>query len=144
MEGIVSMTKTELFEFIARHKLGVLGTISPDGAPQSALVGIAVTPDLEIVFDTLKSTRKYRNLASNSACSFVIGWEDEVTVQFEGEAREPEGSELARYQAVYFATWTDGPSRLSWPGITHFAVTPKWIRYSDFDRNPPQIEEFEF
>jgi hypothetical protein len=138
------MTKTELFEFMAKRKLGVLGTLSPDGEPQSALVGIAVTPALEIVFDTVRSTRKYRNLTSIPACSFAIGWEGEATVQYEGEAREPEGDELERYRAVYFETWTDGPSRLSWPGITHFVVRPKWIRYSDFDRNPPLIEEFTF
>jgi|SRR5580658_4933735 pyridoxine/pyridoxamine 5'-phosphate oxidase len=142
MEGIISMTRAELVEFIARHKLGVLGTISPEGAPQSALVGIAVSQELEIVFDTVKSSRKYRNLMSNPACSFAIGWVGEVTVQYEGEAREPRGAELAHYQAVYFATWTDGPSRLSWPGITHFVVTPKWIRHSDYDQNPPRIEEF--
>jgi len=138
------MTKTELFEFIARQKLGVLGTISPDSAPQSALVGIAVTSDLEIIFDTLKSTRKYRNLAANSACSFAIGWAGEVTVQYEGEAREPQGDELAGYQAVYFANWPECRTHLSWPGITHLVVTPKWIRYSDYDRNPPRIEELKF
>jgi len=138
------MTKTELFEFMSKPKLGVLGTISLAGAPQSSLVGIAVTPELEIIFDTVKSTRKYRNLMSNPACSFAIGWEGEATVQFEGEAREPQAADLARYQAVYFAKWPDGPARLSWPGITYFAVKPKWVRYTDYDRTPPLIEEFKF
>src|SRR5271168_3713565 len=138
------MNKTDLFDFINSHKLGVLGTISPDGAPQSALVGIAVTPDLEIVFDTVKSSRKYRNLITNPVCSFSIGWTGEITVQFEGHAREPAGDELARCQAVYFKKWPDGPDRLSWPGLTHFVVRPKWIRYSDFDQRPPSIQEFTF
>jgi hypothetical protein len=138
------MTKTDLFEFIASRRLGVLGTVSPDGAPQSALVGIAVTPELEIVLDTVKSTRKYRNLTANSACSFAIGWEGEVTVQYEGQAREPEAGELARYQAVYFEKWPECRAHLSWPGITYFVVQPRWIRYSDFDQNPPRIEEIKF
>ena len=142
--GKTSVTTSDLFEFIQAQKLGVVGTISPGGAPQSALVGIAVTPDLEIVFDTLKTTRKYRNLMSNPACSFVIGWAAETTVQFEGEAREPSGAELTRCQEVYFKNWPDGPSRLSWPGITHLVVRPAWIRYSDFDQNPPLIQEFRF
>jgi hypothetical protein len=47
------MTKTELFDFIRAHKLGVLGYLSPQGTPRSALVGIAVTPALEIIFDTV-------------------------------------------------------------------------------------------
>ncbi|MBZ5610196.1 MAG: pyridoxamine 5'-phosphate oxidase family protein [Acidobacteriia bacterium] len=138
------MTKADVFEFIQEQTLGVLGTISPDGAPQTALVGIAVTGELEIVFDTVQSTRKYRNLTRNQACSFVIGWEGETTVQYDGEARVPEASELARYQEIYFKKFPDGPSRLSWPGITYFVVRPKWIRYSDFDQAPPRIEEFRF
>jgi hypothetical protein len=52
------MTKSDLFHFVTQHKLGVLGSISPRGAPQSALVGIAVTPELEIIFDTVSSSRK--------------------------------------------------------------------------------------
>jgi hypothetical protein len=138
------MTKADVYQFIAKQKLGVLGTLSPGGKPQSALVGIAVTPELEIIFDTVESSRKFGNLMSNSNCSFVVGWTGETTVQHEGEAFRPRGDALARYQQVYFARWPDGPSRLSWPGITYFVVRPKWIRYSDFDQNPPLIEEFTF
>jgi pyridoxine/pyridoxamine 5'-phosphate oxidase len=138
------MTKADVVRFIAAQKLGVLGTISPDGAPQSSLVGIAVSPELEIVFDTLKATRKYRNLAANPACSFAIGWAGEVTVQYDGIALEPDGEELERYRQIYFANWPDGPDRLAWPGITHLVVRPRWIRYSDFDQRPPRVEEFTF
>lgn len=138
------MTKTDLFGFIQSQKLGVLGTISPEGSPQSSLVGIAVTPELDVIFDTVKSSRKYRNLSANPACSFSIGWSGEVTLQYEGRAFEPSGGELAGYQEVYFKKWPDGPDRLSWPGITYFVVRPKWIRYSDFDQRPPLNQEFSF
>jgi pyridoxine/pyridoxamine 5'-phosphate oxidase len=138
------MTKAELFAFLSSCKLGVLGSVSPEGVPQSALVGIAVTEGLEIIFDTLETTRKYRNLTVNCRASFVVGWEGERTVQFEGEAFLPEGDELARYKEVYFANWPDGPARQSWPGITYFVVRPLWIRFSDFDLRPPRIEEMSF
>jgi pyridoxine/pyridoxamine 5'-phosphate oxidase len=138
------MTKAELFAFLSSCKLGVVGSISPEGAPQSALVGIAVTEELEIIFDTLDTTRKYRNLTANCSASFVVGWEGERTVQFEGEAFLPEGEKLARYKKIYFSSWTDGPARQSWPGITYFVVRPRWIRYSDFDLRPPRIEELSF
>lgn len=138
------MTKVDLFKFMAGHKLGVLGTISATGAPQSALVGIAVAADLEIVFDTVASSRKYANLCANPAASFVIGWAGEATVQYEGRAVQPAGAELSRYQQIYFEGYPDGPDRLSWPGIAYFVVRPKWIRYSDYDQRPPLIEEFRF
>ncbi len=138
------MNIADIYGFIAKQKLGVLGSIADDGSPQSALVGIAVSSELEIIFDTVKSSRKFQNLIANPRCSFVIGWAGETTVQYEGVTRQPEGSELARYQQIYFATWTDGPGRLSWPGITHFVARPTWVRYSDFDQMPPFIQEFTF
>lgn len=138
------MTNAELFHFMTAHKLGVLGYLSPQGAPRAALVGIGVTTELEVVFDTVSSSRKYGDLLAHPAASFVIGWEGEVTVQLEGRAFQPTGAELARYQQAYFAAWPDGPDRLNWPGIAYFVVRPKWIRYSDFDQRPPLIEEFMF
>lgn len=138
------MDKPFLYSFLSQHRYGVVSSIAADGTPQSALVGIAPTPDLEIVFDTVKSSRKYPNLIARPACSFVIGWAGEQTVQLEGTAVEPQGADLERYQKMYFAVWTDGPARMAWPGIAYFVVRPRWIRYSDFDQRPPLIEELRF
>jgi hypothetical protein len=138
------MTKSDLHDFLSKHRLGVLSTLSGTNTPQSALVGIAVTPELEIVFDTVKTSRKYPNLVARPKCSFVIGWAGEQTVQYEGRAEELRGAELERCQEVYFRAYPDGPLRLSWPGIVYFVVKPTWIRYSDFDQNPPLIQEFTF
>jgi hypothetical protein len=131
---------------MAKYRLGVLATICHTDTPQSALVGIAITPQLEIIFDTVKSSRKYPNIIARSACSFVIGgWgESEQTVQYEGEGEELKSPDLERYQEIYFKAWPDGPVRMSWPGIVYFVVRPTWIRYSDFDQNPPLIREFTF
>ena len=138
------MNQITLHAFLTRHRFGVLSSISLVGNPQSALVGIAVTPDLEIIFDTLASTRKHANLIAHPACSFVIGTETGQTLQYEGLASIPTGPALKRYQQIYFAAWPDGIARMSWPGLTHFVVRPRWIRYSDFDQSPPLIEETYF
>jgi len=119
------VTKADIYQFMSKQKLGVLGTLSSGGSPQSALVRIAVTPELEIIFDTIKGSRKYRNLMSNPGCSFVVGWTGEITVQHEGEAHQPQAAVLADYQEVYFFQWPEGRSHLSWPGITDFVVRPK-------------------
>lgn len=138
------MTETELYAFIQQHRLGVLGTVFAADQPQSALVGVAVTPDLELIFDTVKSSRKYPNLIAHPRCSFVIGWEGAQTVQYEGDAEELKPPELERHQQAYFKVWPDGPARLSWPGIVYFLVRPAWIRYSDFAQDPPFIQELRF
>jgi hypothetical protein len=135
------MDQAAIYRFLIQHRYGVVSSISTPGTPQSALVGIAVTADIEIIFDTLKTTRKYPNLISRPSCSFVIGWENEQTVQLEGTAFEPQGAELAKYQQTYFAAWPDGPTRISWPGITWLVVRPTWLRYSDFNQSPPRIVE---
>ena len=139
------MTKELIHRFIVSQRLAVFTTIAAgESKPQSALVGIAVTTSCEVVFDTLRSSRKYKNLTQNPAASLVIGCTADVTVQFEGEARELAGAELTALQAIYFAKWPDGPERLYWPGITYIAVRPHWIRYSDFNTAPPVIEELMF
>lgn len=133
-----------IYDFIKQNKLGTLATMADGRQPQSALVGIAVTPDLELVFDTLESSRKYRNLLTNPACSFVIGWSGERTVQYEGTSSLLRLPERQRYLETYFQVWPECRAHLSWPGIVHFLVKPHWIRYSDFDQSPPLVEEFRF
>jgi pyridoxine/pyridoxamine 5'-phosphate oxidase len=138
------MDQAAIHEFMAGFRYGIVSSVASDGSPQSALVGIAVTPQLEIVFDTVKSSRKYPNLVARPRCSFVVGWGGEQTVQFEGLASEPQGEELSRCQQAYFTAWPDGPSRLTWPDIAYFVVKPLWVRYSDYDQSPPQIVELRF
>ncbi len=138
------MDKAAIHAFMTQFRYGVVSSTASDGTPQSALVGIATTPELEIVFDTVKSSRKYPNLVERPACSFVVGWGGEQTVQFEGAAFEPQSHQLQRYQKSYFAAWPDGPARMAWPGIAYFVVRPRWIRFSDFDQSPPLIEEISF
>ena len=135
------MTRAELVAFIRRHRYAVESSVSPARGPQAAVVGIAVSDDLELVFDTLASTRKVENLRRAGRIALVIGWDEEQTVQLEGTADEPTGPALEALQRVYFAAFPDGPTRLTWPGITYFRVRPTWVRYSDFRGPAPRIVE---
>ena len=98
------MEKTELFAYLRGQCLGVLGTLSRDNEPQGALVGYAVTSDLEILFDTVRTSRKYGNMIANPRVSFTVGNTvgkgDERTVQYEGIAEELAGESLARFQEL--------------------------------------------
>jgi uncharacterized pyridoxamine 5'-phosphate oxidase family protein len=132
----------QIYDFIRARKLAVISTTSPGGDPQSALVGVAVSPELHIVFDTVKTSRKYTNLKADPRISLVAGWDAEIAVQYEGVAVEPEGEDLRQAQSLYFKTWPDGVERQQWPGITWFLITPRWIRYSDFSSGC--IEESNF
>jgi general stress protein 26 len=137
------MTRDELVAFIRRHKWGVEASVGGSGQPQAAVVGVAVSDGLELVFDTLGSTRKAANLRRDPRVAFVIGWDQERTVQVEGLADEPAGAELERLKTVYFAHFPDGPSRESWPGITYFRVRPTWARFSDFSGAEATVVEID-
>jgi len=139
------MTREALLEFMRSEKYAVQASVSPNGIPQAAVVGIAVSDRFEIVFDTLASSRKALNLRTNPAIALVIGGTrdgDERTVQYEGTADEPSGAELERLLALYYAKFPDGPERRSWPGLIYVRVKPTWIRYSNFSVQPPEIIEF--
>jgi len=138
------MDRPSLYSFMSKYRYGVVSSTSGTGSPQSALVGIATTPDLEIIFDTVASSRKYPNLIERPRCSFVVGWGTEQTVQFEGTAILPKGPDLKRYQDAYFAIWPECRTHINWPDIAYFVVRPAWIRFSDYDQNPPLIEEMTF
>jgi len=38
---------------------------------------------------------------------------------------------------MYFSAWLDRRERLDWPDLTHLVITPKCIRYSEYDPSPP-------
>lgn len=141
------MERTELAAFVRSHRWAIQSTSSPAGAPQAAIIGVAVTDALELVFDTLSSSRKAANLRANPRVALVIGgWNDADprTIQFEGVADFPAGTELEDLKQVYYAAFPDGPTRLSWPGITYVRVKPRWLRFSDFTVEPPAISEHVF
>jgi PPOX class probable F420-dependent enzyme len=137
------LSRSELLEYLRKRRYCVQATVAPDGGPQAAVVGFAVSDDLEIVFDTLSSTRKCKNLRRDGRIALVVGvGEDERTAQIEGAADEPTGAELERLKAVYFAAFPDGVERLAWEGITYFRVRPSFVRFSDFAHpGGPRIEE---
>src|SRR5262249_31113406 len=118
--------------FLRRHRLCVQASVAASGAPQAAVIGFAVSERLELVFDTLGTTRKMANLRRDPRIALVIGWDEEQTVQLDGIADEPQGAELDRLQRVYFAAWPECVSHQSWQDITYVRVRPIWARYSDF------------
>ncbi|HXB45903.1 MAG TPA: pyridoxamine 5'-phosphate oxidase family protein [Puia sp.] len=135
------MTKEFIYHFIKQHILAVITTCSKENRPEAALIGIAVSEDIEIIFDTVKSSRKYLNIMGNPFVAMVIGWDDETTVQYEGKATILSGQESQYLKEIYYDVYKDGRQRAdTWPGLVHFKISPSWIRYSNFNE-PVVIEE---
>ncbi len=128
----MAIDRQTLLAFIRAQKLAVVSTVSPDGAPEAALVNIAVTDDLELIFYALQTTRKCVNLRRDPRIAAVIGWENETTLQVEGAADEPRDEELERLKQVYRAARPDAGFQMAWPGLTYFRVRPRWARFSRY------------
>ncbi len=137
------LTPTELLSYMRAQPWAIEASVTPQGAPQAAVVGVAITDRWGLLFDTVTQSRKHQNLVKNPRVAFVIGWEHERTVQYEGIAEIPTEAELPDVQAYYFDRFPDGPTRQTWPGLVYWRVRPTWIRYSNFTVNPPIIQEWD-
>ena len=135
-------THAELFEFASRCHHAVIATAGPSGA-EAALMDIAVTPELEIIFETTEATRKIHNMQDDPRVAFVIGWENNQTLQYEGTVKEPSGREQERVIAQYFTVFPHKLSHQYWPGNHIFLVKPRWIRFSDYN-SPRSVEEHHY
>jgi hypothetical protein len=120
-----AMDLPQFIDFVRQRGLAVIATRGADGAPQAALVGIAATGRAELVFDTSRSSRKYRNLSAFAQVAMVIGWDKEMTVQCEGIAHIPMGSDHDRCLDAYLAQYPDGVERAHHPDIVHVPRPPK-------------------
>ncbi len=135
------MDRRELADFVRRRGLAVVATRAPDGSPEAALVGVTATDRGEIVFDTSRTSRKCRNLQHFPRVAVVVGWNDEVTVQCEGDAVVLSGAERERCLRAYLARFPDGAGRAADPDIVHVSVRPVWVRRSDFRPWGAGVEE---
>lgn len=140
---MTAKNKAELCAFMQSHRLAVVATADRHGKPEAALVDIAVTDAFEIIFETTSETRKIRNLQDNPRISFVIGWADNVTLQYDGVVDEPSGRELDRITQYYLSAFPGKLSHRNWPGNFYFRAHPLWIRYSDY-HSPRSVEEHQF
>lgn len=80
----------------------------------------------------------------NPRVSLVVGWDENITVQYEGMASKLEGEALNNAQRTY---WAKNPKAECWatkPGVIYYSVHPTWIRYSDLGTDPWDVREFKF
>lgn len=132
-----------ILEFLSKHILAVIATCHRDGTPEAATIDFSVRDNLEIVFSTFKQTRKFNNLAERPGVAFVVGWDDNITVQYEGEATRIPAEDIQQYQEAFLNS-VPAEREFIERGAVMFKATPRWIRYSDFNKEPPELVEIQF
>jgi pyridoxine/pyridoxamine 5'-phosphate oxidase len=133
--------KQKILDFIKSKKLAVISTINSGEKPQSAVVAFSETKNLEIIFGTFSTTRKYKNLQENKNVSIVIGWDEaeNITVQYEGTAEEVKGKELETCREIQLKKNPSSRKYAYEKEQRYFKIKPTWIRYSDFSKEPEEI-----
>jgi len=136
-------TKRMILEFMRKHVLAVIATCHRNGTPEAATIDFVVRDNFEIVFSAFEETRKFRNLAERPGVAFVVGWDDNITVQYEGEATTVPVTDIQQYQEVFLESVPDDREFIE-RGAAMFKATPRCIRYSDFNKAPPELIEIQF
>jgi len=138
--------KQKILKFIKGKEVGVISTLdSKDKIPESAAVVFSETKNLEIIFGTSNTSRKYMNLKENSHVSFVIGAENgEKSIQYEGIAREVRGDEEEVCRKVHLKKNPASKKYAYMDEQVYFIIEPKWIRFMDYSLDPIEMFEITF
>ncbi len=132
------ITRASLVGFLRTARHWAVSSIAEEGRPQSAVVGVAGGDGLDLVFDTLDSTNKARNIGRDKRVSLVM-WAGAATAQVEGDAELTIGDAEDRAKEIYFASFPDGRERAAWPGMRYVRIRPSWVRISDFAGPEPTV-----
>ncbi len=134
--------KQELIKnFLGKQKLGIIATLHENGAPEAAAIQVTLADDGNIVFDCFPESRKFKNIYTDKRIALVVGWEDNITVQIEGDVVPiTDVNEKKKLEGIHVANCPLEAEFLKY-GAQLFKIKPRWVRYSDFRNNPSVIFE---
>lgn len=136
--------KDDMLEFLNKHILCVVSTVTEASLPESAYVGFICNDKLEMFFGTSNQSRKYKNLVTNPAAAVVVA-DTTAEVQYEGQAKEVSAED---YKALVsngdckelpgYAKYRDDPNQ------AYFRISPTWIRFIQHGETDTVNEMTEF
>ncbi len=135
--------KQLIAEFIREQELAIVTSVW-EGKPQAAVVVFSIKDDFELIFGTFNRTRKYRNLKANPNTATVIGWDDGITIQYEGVAEEVGPGEYEEYQKIHLNKNPGSEKYAHLDGQCYFKIKPRWIRFTDTNPEPEFTFEMTF
>jgi len=135
------MDKVNLIrKFLESQTHMVISTVGND-KPEAALMGFAHASDLSLIFGTYTTTRKFKNIQDNPNVAIVFGNNEKITVQYEGVASVLVGEELKKYKNIYFQKSPSSKKYESLPNQVYLKIKPTWVRYTDYNKEPPMVFE---
>ena len=137
------MDKNQILEFIKQSTLAVFSTADSSGKTQAGVMAVAVADDWNIYLSTENNTRKVANLQTNPQSTLVFGGLQSPSVQADGLSVIASGEEIEKCKNCILSIHPDTKDYLT-PTTVYIKFTPKWVKYSDYNQNPPLISEMSF
>ncbi len=131
--------RADIAAYVREEGRAIVATVTPDGEPEAALVGITALDDGTLIFNVIPWARKLVNLAAHDRVAVVVGTTAHVSVQFEGLAVVTEGDAAKRYAEEFERIMPGTKSR--YEGYEVVVVRPDWLRVYDVSHRPPLVVE---
>jgi hypothetical protein len=135
------MAPADLRAFLRAQQWAIEATVTVLGVPQAAVIDVAITDSLELIFDTLTTPRKHTTSSTTHGLHLLL-------VRVTHVRRRLRAWQIAQMALTwsgfenYLAQFADGRERTKLPTIANWRVRPTWIRFSDFNADPPVIIEW--
>lgn len=135
--------KDKILELLHANHVGVIATHGGGETPESAVVTISETDDMEIIFGSSELGRKNKNIAVNPHVSLVVGWDIVVreTLQIEGVVVRVLDSEREKIEALHCAKNPIFTKYNGNPSFQYFKLHPRWIRYANLSADHSGVWE---
>jgi len=140
-------TRKDVFNFLTKHSVAVLATVSEKHAPHASAMYFVVDEELNFFFLTKSSTRRFLHIQTNDQVAIVVSANNSPqSVQIEGKASiisDPwqqrnivnQVAEKSASQGKKF--WPPPVSQLQDGEIAILKVTPTVCCYCDFFGGEP-------
>jgi pyridoxine/pyridoxamine 5'-phosphate oxidase len=135
--------KQLILDFLRNQQHMVVATVDKEGKPEAALVCFAEIEDLSLIFGTNITSRKAINLQNNAHIAVVFGYNERITVQYEGKASIIT-EDVDKYKQIYFKKSPSSTEHESEQNEGYIKIIPSWIRYTDIDKKPEETFELNF
>lgn len=131
--------RAEIAAYVREEGRAVVATVTDDGEPEAALVGITALDDGTLIFNVVPWARKLANLKASGRAAVVVGTSAHISVQFEGAAAVTEGDDGEHFAAEFDRLMPGSRSR--YEGYEVVVVRPEWVRVYDVSHRPPLVVE---
>jgi nitroimidazol reductase NimA-like FMN-containing flavoprotein (pyridoxamine 5'-phosphate oxidase superfamily) len=133
-------------DFLKRHPMGVLSTVTPDGAPWGSAIYYVTDEDFNFYFVTRAKTFKYQNLGNTPRAALTVAdMASQTTVQASGvitkvpvdDYMEVVFNKLAKLKPKGNDHWVPPLSKIHEGNYMPLCLAPTKLHFADYSQSKP-------